>query len=135
MKDYHIYFFENLGELNKTIGFINIKEKFINNSFENEAHVLLDLSEDFTHRKEIPLSIIKKNLIKGQGLTVPQYSNKYANQIKNINKYIDSSNDVLSWLDIFQIAALVEDNSDDIDAIRMAINKILKFKTIINEKY
>jgi len=137
MKDYHIYFFENLENLNKTIGFINIKERFINNSFENEAHVLLDLSEDFTHRKEIPLSTIQEHLIKGNGLTVSQYSNKYSNQIKAINKYIDSelNNNILSWLDIFQIALLVKDDPNDLASINTAINILLDFKKIINEKY
>lgn len=138
MKDYHIYLFNNLDGLNKTIGFVNIKEKFVNNSFIDEAYVLLSLSEDFTHRKEIPLAQIQQQLVKGHGMTVPEYSNKYAKEINIINQYIDVTKDSLSWLDIFQLARIIEDkieeNGND-KIIKQAINDLFAFKKIIEKKY
>ena len=138
MKDYHIYLFENLENLNKVVGFANIKEKFVNNSFVEQAYILLSLSEDFTYRKEIPLAKIQHSLIKGQGLTVPQYSDKYSKEINLVNQYIDSSKDVLSWLEILQVATLIQDqikdgNNDKI--INHAINDLNIFKKIIEQKY
>lgn len=138
MKDYHIYLFNNLENLNKTVGFINIKEKFINNSFIDEAYVLLSLSEDFSHQKEIPLSKIKKHLVTGSGLTVPQYSDKYSKEIKIINNYIDITQENLSWLDIFQIALLMDNNINETDKerqIKKIIQDLFAFKNILAKKY
>jgi hypothetical protein len=138
MKDYHIYLIENLENLNKIVGFVNIKEKFVNNSFVDEAHILLCLSEDFTYRKEIPLAKIQHCLIKGHGLTVPQYTDKYANEVNLINQYLDISKDVLSWLEILQVATLIQDKiKDDKNdkIINDAINDLNIFKKIIEQKY
>jgi hypothetical protein len=136
MKDYHIYLFDNLENLDKTVGFVNIKEQFINNSFVEEAHILLVLSEDFTSRKEIPLAKIQKHLVKGQGLTVPQYGSKYSNQIKVINEYVDRNKISLSWLEIFQLARMInsEENIND-SIIKNGIIQLNKFKDIIINKY
>jgi hypothetical protein len=98
----------------------------------------LSLSEDFTHQKEIPLIKIKKHLIKGQGLTVPQYSNKYAKEIHIINNYLEITHDNLSWLDIFQLALLIKDHIslDNQDLIiKKAINDLIVFKKNIEKKY
>jgi hypothetical protein len=138
MKDYHIYIFENLENLSKTVGFINVREKFVDNSFVDDAYVLLSLSEDFTYQKEIPLIKIKKHLTKVQGLTVPQYSNKYAKEINIINDYLEITQDNLSWLDIFQLALIIKDTIS-IDnqhlIIKKAINDLIIFKKFIEEKY
>lgn len=138
MKDYHIYLFENLENLTTTIGFVNIKEKFVNNSFVDEAYILLSLSEDFTCQKEVPLTKIRHHLVKAPGLTVPQYSDKYAKEIMLINKYLDMTKDSLSWLDIFQVASIIQDKIKDLDndkIIKDAINDLIIFKKKIEQKY
>lgn len=136
MKDYHIYLFDNLENLDKTVGFVNIKEKFVNNSFVEEAHILFVLSENFEQRKEIPLKKIQKHLVKGKGFNIPEYSKKYSKQVKLVNNYIDKNNVSLSWLDVFQIARLIgqEENISDSN-IKDAISRLNSFKEIIQEKY
>lgn len=136
MKDYHIYIFDNLENLNKTVGFVNIKEQFINNSFVEESYVLISLSEDLTYRKEIPLKYIQKNLVKGQGFSVPQYGLKYSKQIQSINSYVDNHGTPLSWLEIFQIAILIYGNEDINERIiNQSINDLTIFRKIIKDKY
>ncbi len=135
MKDSHIYLFENIGCLDVIVGCANIKEKFVKNSFEDEVHILLYISEDLTSRKTVLLDKIKSNLVKNKEYSVQSFTQQFSSEIKSIYDYKKKNNLYLSWLEIFQLAIMVHDGEDSEKYIAESLNNLSEFKKIIFQKY
>ncbi len=135
MKDYYLYLFKNIGNLEETVGFINVKEHFLNNSFIEEPYVLLQLSKDFSQRKEIIGKKIEKNLIPDSEHTVTDLSIKMQIELKALSDYAEKENISLSWLDSLQIAILLKKKEITDKLIQDSINKIFEFHSFIKKSY
>lgn len=135
MKDSHIYLFENIGSLDVIVGCTNIKEKFVKNSFEDEVHILLYISEDLTSRKTVLLDKIKSNLVKNKEYSVQSFTQQFSSEIKSIYDYKKKNNLYLSWLEIFQLAIMVHDGENSEKYIKESLKKLEDFKKIIFQKY
>lgn len=135
MKDSHLYLFMNFCSLDIVVGVADIKEKFIKNSFIEEAHILLYLSEDLTQRKTILYEKIKHNLIKNQEYSVQRFTQEFSEEIKSIYDYKKINNISLSWLEIFQVAVMLKESQISDKNIDSSIKKLDEFKKIIFQKY
>jgi len=128
MKDCHIYLFKNIANLKKVVGYVTLKDQFVNGDFIKEAHVLLYLSHDLVDKKEVLFKKIQKHLISGHEYTIQEYKQKYATQIKHINEYLEIHDQKLSWLEIFQVATIICDEQINSSTIKVSIQKINQFK-------
>jgi hypothetical protein len=135
MKDYHIYLFKDIGNLKETVGFINVREQFFNNSFIEEPFVLFQLSKDFSQRKEILGKKIEKHLVKNSEHTVSDFSKKMQVELQAIIDYSEKENISLSWLDSLQIAILLHNKEINESLIKDSISKIFEFHSLIKKTY
>lgn len=136
MKDGYLYLFKDFNGLKRVAGILHIKEQFVSNAFIKEGSVLIALNEDLSFRKTILLKKIKPYLIKGQEFSIEEYTQKYGTIMKKIYQYKEKNHISLSWLEIFQITALLSEESEITEqTIERASTELHKFYRFLETNF
>lgn len=119
MKNGHLYHFNDVNGIEVLIGVLKVREVFVNKSFMKQNYVLISLSHNFKNTKELHWNDLSAYLSKKEPLSVSLFTKDYMEEIQIINKFKEKQRIELSWLETFQIAAILrleQDKSIDVTA-------------------
>lgn len=136
MKNGSLYLFNNVNGLEILVGVLNIREVFINKSFIKQGYVLIGLSHDLKYRKEASWTDMEPFIDNENIFSVESFAKDYSKEIAVIYKFKEQKKLLLSWLEIFQIAAILKNEVEKShDVIGQIIMELKSFNDFAKKTY
>lgn len=136
MKNGNLYLFQDINGLELLVGSLSIREIFVNKSFIKQGYILIDLSHDMKKRQEVLWKNLQSHIVKGKEFTVPSFTKEYVKEIGYVYRFKEKTKTDLSWLEIFQIAAILRLEDDKtIEVVEQIYDELKKFTSYANRMY
>ncbi len=111
--DSYIYVFRKFENIENFLCFIESKESFINNSFEDINYVIIKSGDSPSKRRKLFLKqFIHKYGEPIKKYTIDKFFQTYKNEIIEVNSFINSNNYELSFLEKYQLAYMLHNKKE-----------------------
>lgn len=117
MKNGSLYLFKDINGLEVLVGVLNIREVFINKSFIKQGYVLIGLSHDLKYRKEANWTDMEPFISMDSVFSIESFTKEYVKEIGYVYRFKEKKRVNLSWLEIFQIAAILKIEKEKTDEV------------------
>lgn len=128
LKDNYIYVFNKFENIDNFLCFIESKEIFVNNSFEEVNYVIIKSGDSPSKRRKIFLKqFLKKYGEPKKKYSVDKFFKTYKNEIIRVQEFLDKNNYEFSFLEKYQFAYMLCNQKDtDIEKIYDELKKTIE---------